>query len=248
MILSHYVRPCYQLLVCLVLFSCNATEKQTNSESVSSDATTTRTDASTDQVMASGIVTSPQIMMLAKHRVGNYAKWKMSYDAHDSMRLANGMHNYVIGRSTEDSNMIFVVLKADDVAKAKAFVKDPSLKQAMQKGGVTGTPTIMMVNMVWQDTATVAGIRSLSSFNVKDWATWQKAFEEGRSERLENGVADRTYGNDPENPNMVTLVVAILDSTKAVAYWKSDMLKKRREAGGVIGQPERFLFRIAQRY
>ena len=248
MILSHYVRPCYLLLVCLVLFSCNTKEKQTNSETVNSDTSTTKTDASTDKVMASAIVTSPQIMMLAKHRIGNYAKWKMSYDAHDSMRLANGVHNYVIGRSTEDSNMIFVALKADDAGKAKAFVKDPSLKQAMQKGGVTGTPTIMMVNMVWQDTATVAGIRTLSSFNVKDWATWQKAFEEGRSERLENGVADRTYGNDPENPNMVTLVTAILDSTKAVAYWKSDMLKKRREAGGVIGQPERFLFRIAQRY
>ena len=39
-----------------------------------------------------------------------------------------------------DSNMVMVALKADDMAKAKAFAKDPSLKKAMQKGGVTGAP------------------------------------------------------------------------------------------------------------
>jgi len=39
-----------------------------------------------------------------------------------------------------------------------------------------------------------------------------------------------------------------MDTAKAFAYYKSDALKKRREAGGVIGEPERFLFRIVQRY
>jgi hypothetical protein len=188
-------------------------------------------------------------MMIVKHRVGNYAKWKTSYDAHDSMRLANGLHSYVIGRSPSDSNMILVVVKADDPAKAKAFAKDPSLKQAMQKGGVTGTPVMSLVNMVWQDTSTLVGpVRSMTTFTVKDWAAWEKAFQEGAQERIDNGLAVRTYGHDADNDKKVTLVTAIVDSAKAAAYWKSDMLKQRRAAGGVIGEPNRFLFRIAQRY
>jgi hypothetical protein len=145
--------------------------------------------------------------------------------------------------------MIMVVLIADDPAKAKAFAKDPSLKQAMQKGGVTGTPVISQVMMMWQDTSTLMGpIRSMTTFSVKDWATWEKSFQEGSQERIDNGVVVRTYGHDPDNDKKVTLVTAITDSAKAAAYWKSDMLKKRRAAGGVIGEPNRFLFRIVHRY
>jgi hypothetical protein len=188
-------------------------------------------------------------LFLVKHRVANFGKFMAAYEEHDSLRLANGLHSYVIGRGVQDSNMVLVAIKADDLAKAKAFSKDAALKKAMQKSGVTGTPTFMHTNSVFQDTAMLGdAIRSMTSFSVKDWAVWQKGFEEGRPERIENGIADRVYGNDPDNPNKVTLVTALTDSAKAAAYWKSDMLKKRREAGGVIGTPERFLFRIAKRY
>jgi hypothetical protein len=145
--------------------------------------------------------------------------------------------------------MILVVLKADDPAKAKAFAKDPALRKAMQKGGVMGTPVISQVTTVWQDTATLTGpIRSMTTFTVKDWATWEKSFLEGTQERKDNGIVARTYGHDADNDKKITLVTAIIDSAKAAAYWKSDMLKKRRAAGGVIGEPDRFLFRIVQRY
>ena len=39
--------------------------------------------------------------------------------------------------------------------RAKAFAKDPSLKKAMQKGGVTGTPQFNFVTATWQDTAVI---------------------------------------------------------------------------------------------
>ncbi len=232
-------------LFCLV--SCDGKDEKTTTETVSTD-TSTNTVA-TEPVATSSIVTTPQHMFIGKHKVANYEKWKASYDAHDSMRLANGLHNYVIGQSPTDPNMILVVLKADDPAKAKAFAMDPSLKQAMQKGGVTGTPVLSQVTMVWQDTSTLSGpIRSMTTFTVKDWAAWEKAFQEGSQERIDNGVVVRTYGHDADNDKKVTLVTAITDSAKAAAYWKSDMLKKRRAAGGVVGEPNRFLFRIVQRY
>ena len=240
----RFASVCFVITAGCLLTSCNESTEKKDSETVVTD-TSSEMSAATP---TSSIVSSPQLMVMVKHRVRDYAKWKTSYDEHDSLRLANGMHSYVIGRSLEDSNMLLVALKADDMARAKAFLKDPSLKAAMQKGGVTGNPVPVLANIVWQDTASLTAIRSMLTINVKDWTAWQKAFEEGRAERLQNGVADRVYGYEVDNQNKVVLVTAITDTAKAHAYWTSDMLKNRRAASGVIGTPERFTFQIVQRY
>ena len=62
-----------------------------------------------------------------------------------------------------------------------------------------------------------------------------------------DSFSDR-YPHDADDDHKVTVVTAVVDSAKAYAYWKSDMLKKRREAAGVTGTTERFVFRIIQRY
>lgn len=245
--LSRFICPVFFGVVFFCLTACNSNEEKTTNSTTSIDTAVSTTTNET--APPSTIVTTPQYMLVAKHKVANFTKWKASYEAHDSLRLANGLHSYVIGRNPGDSNMILVVVKADDPDKAKAFTKDASLKQAMQKGGVTGTPVFSVVKMVWQDTATLSGpVRSLTTFTVKDWAAWEKSFQEGTQERLDNGLTVRTYGHDVDDNKKVSLVTAVLDSAKAAAYWKSDLLKKRREAGGVLGEPTRFLFRVVQRY
>ncbi len=231
------------------LTSCggNGSEEKPATDTSSTSTTTTTTTPPPPAV--STIITTPQAMMVATHKVANFAKWKASYDAHDSMRLAFGIHSYVIGRGTQDTNMVLVAVKVDDMAKAKAFAKDPSLKKAMQKGGVTGPPTISFVTITWQDTGDIStSLRSRTTFSVKDWDTWQKNFLEGKQERLDNGITDRAFGHDANDNKKVSLVTAISDTAKAFAYYKSDALKKRREAGGVIGEPKRFLYRVVQKY
>ena len=222
-----------------------------NEEKSTTDTTSTDTTTTTATLTPpSTIVTTPQSMVVVTHRVKDFAKWKVAYDGHDSMRLAFGIHSYVIGRGLNDSNMVMVATKADDMAKAKAFAKDPSLKKAMEKGGVIGAPSITFNTMTWQDTSVLSPgiVRSRTTFSVKDWDAWQKAFEDGKQERIDNGITARAYGHDADDNKKVVLVTALLDTAKAFAYFKSDALKKRREAGGVIGEPKRFLFRVVQRY
>ena len=60
-------------------------------------------------------------MLVVTHKVANYAKWQVSYDEHDSIRLANGLHSYVIGRGLVDTNLVLVAVKADDITKANHF-------------------------------------------------------------------------------------------------------------------------------
>jgi hypothetical protein len=231
----------------IFLTSCGGSGSEEKSTTDSSNTSTNKTPVTPE--VKSTIITTPQSMVVAKHKVANFAKWMASYDEHDSIRLAYGIHSYVIGRGMQDSNMVLVALKCDDIAKAKAFAKDPSLKKAMQQGGVTGAPDISFLTTTWQDTAQIGtDLRSRTTYAVKDWDAWQKAFEEGKQERMDNGITDRAFGHDADDNKKISLVTAVVDTAKAFAYYKSDALKKRREAGGVIGEPKRFLYRVVKRY
>jgi hypothetical protein len=230
---------------CMV--SCGGQDnKSGNDETATDSATNTTTNA---QTAANTVITAPQNMLVVRHKVANFNKWKTSYDAHDSMRLASGVHNYVIGRGVKDSNMVLVAVKTDDANKAKAFGKNPSLKKAMQQGGVVGAPAISLTTMTYQDTAVInTDLRSRTTFTVKDWDTWQKKFDSSRQMRLDHGIMDRAYGHDVDNNHKVTVVVALIDTAKAFAYWKSDELKKMQTASGMSSPPERFLYRVVTRY
>ncbi|HZJ60571.1 MAG TPA: hypothetical protein VFD24_09855 [Chitinophagaceae bacterium] len=232
------------------LISCGSGEEKKSSESTSTDTAAAATTTTTEPAPVNTVITRPQNMVVVRHKVANFAKWMAAYDAHDSARLADGLHSYVISRGEQkDSNIVQVAMKADDLAKAKAFVKDPGLKKAMQKGGVVGAPMIKFYTMVFQDTAVIdSKLRAASIFKVKDWATWQKAFDSTRALKTDNGLMPRAYGYDPDDNHNVVIVSAILDTAKAHAYWNSDMLKQRRAAGGVVGKPERFEYTIVKLY
>ncbi len=195
------------------------------------------------------IVTTPENMVVVVHKVADFAKWKTVYEAHDSVRLANGLHSYVIGRGLMDTNMVLVAMKSDDLARAKALAKSDDLKKRMKEAGVTGAPSMYFNTTTWQDTANVGSIpRSMTMFTIKDWDTWLKNFNDGSQERMDNGIVVRTVGHDADDNKKVVLVTALTDTSKAFAYYKSDALKKRREAGGVTTEPQRFLFSIVKRY
>ena len=220
-----------------------------SNETASSDQTTDTTAATpTETTPVSTITTTPLNIMVATHKVKDFASWKSSYDAHDSLRLANGVHSFTIGRGDKDPNMVRVVVRVDDIDKAKSFSKNPDLKQAMQKGGVTGTPTFKFYTLVFRDSAqNKINLRSATTITVKDWNTWQKSFDSTRQLGTDNGLSTLGYGHEIDDNHKVLIVSAILDTAKANAYWNSDLLKQRRAASGA-GEPTRFIFNRVQQY
>jgi hypothetical protein len=231
----------------MFLSSCG--NKQQKDETATTDSATSTTTTTTTASSKTNIDTTPQTMLLVRHKVTDYAKWKTSYDSHDSFRVASGIHNYVIARGVEDSNMLLIATKADDVAKAKAFTKDPSLKAAMQKGGVIGTPLISLTTTVYQDNApNMSDLRAMTNFTVKDWEAWKKAFESNKQFRAEQGLTDRAYGHDVDDNHKVTLVLAINDTAKANAFWNSAAIKQKRAESGVVGEVKTFVYHVVQKY
>lgn len=230
------------------LVSCGSGEDKTTTETTGTDTTVT-TDAAATSAPVNTIVTTPETVMVVRHKVTDYDKWLAGFEAHDSLKLANGLHNYVVGRSVEDPDVLLVATKADDIAKAKAFGKSTELKQAMQKTGVVGQPKIAFMTTVYQDTATIStDLRAITMVTVKDWDAWKTSFESRRQDRLDAGLTDRVYGYDPDDNKKVTIVVSVSDTAKANAFWNSAKLKENMAKGGVIGKPERFVFRVTKRY
>ena len=243
--LSRFASSLFYVGVVIFLTSCGSG----GNEKTATTDSTAMADSAAKMQAANTIITTPTNMVVVTHKVADYAKWLAAYEGHDSARLAAGLHNYVIGRGFADSNMVLVALKVDDTAKAKAFAKDPGLKEAMKKGGVLGVPMISIMTDTWQDTAKLeTTLRSVTTFMVKDWDAWVTGFEAGKQERMDNGITDRVIGHDLDDNKKVSIVTAVSDTAKAFAYYKSDALKKRRAESGVIGEPVRFLFHIVKRY
>ena len=235
--------------ISLCLASCGNNNSSDTDQTKTDSSTTTATPTESKPASVSTIITTPQNMMVVMHKVANYPKWKAVYDADDTARTANGIHNYVIGRGLTDSNMVLVAVKIDDTTKAMAFGKSAALKKAMAKGGVIGTPKTIFYTTVYQDTAAIdSKLRSSVTFTVKDWDAWLNNFQTGAQQRKDNGIAVRSYGHDSNDPHKVRVVTALLDSAKAMAYFQSDSLKKRMQASGVTSKPDRFIFRVVQRY
>src|SRR5580698_6973008 len=164
--LSRFSNPLFYVGVVLLLSSCGSGG---NEKTTATDSTATADTAAKAQAVNT-IITTPQNVEVVTHKVADFSKWLTAYEGHDSARLSIGIHNYVIGRGLEDSNMVTVVLRVDDTAKAIAFGKDPGLKAAMKKGGVLGVPMINLLTETWQDTAKIElTLRSRATYTVKDW-------------------------------------------------------------------------------
>ena len=191
----------------------------------------------------------PANLMVMMHKVANFAKWQAGYEMGDSMRLAHGLHNYVLARGVKDTNMVMVVVKMDDAARAKEFTTSADLKGAMQKAGVIGTPSISYLDVQMQDTTTnTANTRVMVTHKVKDWDAWKKVYDEDKTTRMNAGLTDRLLAIGLGDNHQVTMVFLVSDMKKAEDFSKSPELKTKMEAGGVEGPPTFFYYTVAKKY
>lgn len=195
------------------------------------------------------VAAKPAYLGVMMHKVSNYSKWLTAYEAGDSLRLAYDVHNFVVARGVKDSNMVMVVVKLDDTAKANKFMSLAELKANMQKAGVIGVPTISMLDVQEKDTtANTTSTRIMVTHKVKDWTVWKKIFDEDKANRMAAGLTDRLVAYNVADNHQVTMVMLVSDMKKADAFTKSPELKAKMEAGGVEGAPGFFYYTVAKKY
>lgn len=80
--------------------------------------------------------------VLVIHKVEDFDRWKPAYDEHGAVRKANGSKGAFVFRNTDDPNQLVVITQWENLESAKNFAESKNLKEAMQKGGVSGKPDI----------------------------------------------------------------------------------------------------------
>ncbi|WP_339920359.1 hypothetical protein [uncultured Flavobacterium sp.] len=221
----------------VVFFSC----KNNKAEKVEEVSTMEEVDTASTAFM-------PFKVIVIKHDVADYNKWRLAYDAHDSVRMTYGISHFVIGRGMDNPNTIMVIDKMDDVNKAKDFSMLPSLKDAMKKAGVLNTPKFGFYEVIRNDDSKInLKDRLMVTHRVKDFDAWLKVYdEEGIIKRMEGGLIDRGMARNIDDPNIVTIVFAISDIDKAKALIKSEEQKKVMMDAGVEGVPEMFFYKLVE--
>ncbi len=208
-----------------------------------------KTDTITPQAATPVNPTGPLSVMIIRHKVADYDKWKAGYATHDSARMANGLHNYVICRGTDDANLVMVALIMDDVAKARSFAGSKDLKNRMSSIGVIGTPVIDYLEAVLNDTSSLqASTRMMIRHKVKDWDAWKKEFDTHKQARTNAGLTDRVVAHTSGDTRMVTVVLGVTESVRADTFMKSDDLKDKMKAAGVEGKPDFYSYTVVEKY
>ncbi len=77
---------------------------------------------------------------LVRHKVRDFATWKVGFDGDAGHRAAFGISEVKVLQDSADTNNVFVLLQLESVERAQAFIHDPKLAEVMQQYGVTEKP------------------------------------------------------------------------------------------------------------
>jgi hypothetical protein len=87
-------------------------------------------------------------MMIVRHKVKDYSKWRPMFDAHVEKQKAAGLSHPKVLRSADDKSELVIIFDDMDTKKAKEFAGSKDLKETMMKAGVIDVPTIYFLESV----------------------------------------------------------------------------------------------------
>lgn len=84
-------------------------------------------------------------IVIAHHKVKDFTAWKPYYTADAARRIANGIRDLKIGTPPDDPNNVYMIWEVEDPSKIQGMIKDPDLKEMMDKAGVLSPPELIIV-------------------------------------------------------------------------------------------------------
>lgn len=82
------------------------------------------------------------ITVIVQHVAEDYDAWRPVFDEHGTTRQAHGCKSERVYRAVDDPNAVAVVMEWPSKEAAEGFMADPSLADAMDRGGIIAPPTI----------------------------------------------------------------------------------------------------------
>lgn len=85
------------------------------------------------------------ISIIVQHEVRDYDSWRAVFDDHETVRRQHGATGHDLYRSLDNPNDVTIVNHFPSREQADAFAADPSLREAMERGGVISEPRVTFV-------------------------------------------------------------------------------------------------------
>jgi uncharacterized protein YndB with AHSA1/START domain len=86
--------------------------------------------------------------VIVQSHVADYDRWYPVFVEHGEVRRGHGATGHVVYRTVEDPNTLVIVNDFPTADGARAFMTDPSLKDAMERAGVDSVPQIWLCDEV----------------------------------------------------------------------------------------------------
>lgn len=83
--------------------------------------------------------------VIVRHAVADFAAWKRAFDDHAAARAEAGIVGHAVNRSVDNPNLVIVYMQARSLDQLRAFAESASLKQAMERAGITSAPELSFV-------------------------------------------------------------------------------------------------------
>ncbi len=87
------------------------------------------------------------IYLNVRHTVSDYAKWRTAFDDGATIRKTAGATGVnQIYRDSQNPGTVTAIMEWDNVEKARQHLADPTMKDVLQKAGVTGALEVSYLN------------------------------------------------------------------------------------------------------
>ena len=86
--------------------------------------------------------------VVIQHHVADFDAWYPVFTEHERIRAKHEGTGHSLMRSVDDANIIVIVSEFASVDGARAFMADPTLPEAMARGGVDSEPVVWLCEEV----------------------------------------------------------------------------------------------------
>ena len=86
------------------------------------------------------------INVLVHHKIADYQKWRVTFDASIAFRQQGGEESCRIFQNPEDPHKLILLFEWESAERARHFLSSPELQSRMQQAGVVGPPEIEFLN------------------------------------------------------------------------------------------------------
>jgi quinol monooxygenase YgiN len=92
-----------------------------------------------------------------RHSPADYEKWKPVFDETADYKRAHGWKRYLLFAVGGNRNDVMVMEEFDTREHAQEFIDSAYLHEAMARGGVRGTPEVLVVDELEEGTSSRQG-------------------------------------------------------------------------------------------